>query len=55
MKSKILHEEGAVVAHKYTCKVIHPGRSFLQREIVLLALAKQPHHRIRLNVDLSQI
>ena len=27
-----------------------PGRTFLRRMIALLAVAKKPHHRIRLNL-----
>ena len=35
----------------HACKVIRPGRSFLHRAIALLAVAKQPHHRIHLNAE----
>ena len=33
----------------HTCTVILPGRSFLQRAIALLGMAKQPFHHICLN------
>ena len=34
---------------QHACKVIRPGRAFLRQVISLLTVAKQPHHRIRLN------
>ena len=34
---------------QHACCAVRPGRSFLRQMIELLAVAKEPHHRIRLN------
>ncbi len=34
---------------QHACRVVRPGRTFLRRMIYLSMVAKEPHHRIRLN------
>ena len=41
--------ESLIGTLQHTCKVIHPGRSFLRRIITLLSVAKRKNHHIRLN------
>lgn len=43
--------ESLIGTLQHACKVIKPGRTFLRRAIALLSVAKQPHHRIRLNAE----
>ena len=43
--------ESLIGTLQHACTVIRPGRSFLQRAIALLGMAKQPFHHIRLNKE----
>ena len=41
--------ESVISTLQHACKIIRPGRSFLQWTISLLSIAKWPYHHIRLN------
>ena len=43
--------ESLIGTLQHACTVIRPGRSFLQRAIALLGMAKQPFNHIRLNKE----
>ena len=44
--------ESLIGALQHACTVIRPGRSFMRNAIPLIKGAKQPHHHIRLSVEI---